>query len=42
LDGKTGKLLKKIEKGWKFLDSDKIWRKRGDKIEIINISDILK
>jgi hypothetical protein len=38
-DGKTGKILKQI-KGGKFLGVDKIWRKRGNRIEVFNISDI--
>jgi len=42
LDGKTGKVLKQIEGGGIFLGADKIWRKKGNKIEIFNISEILK
>ncbi|MDI6703290.1 MAG: PQQ-binding-like beta-propeller repeat protein [bacterium] len=42
LDGKSGKVLKRIKEGGKFLDKDKLWRRKGGKIEIFNISDILK
>ncbi len=42
LDGGNGKVLKQIEGGGDFLGTDKIWRRKGNKIEIFNISDILK
>ncbi|MFH0774014.1 MAG: PQQ-binding-like beta-propeller repeat protein [bacterium] len=42
LDGKSGKALKQIKGGGRFLGTDQIWRIKDNKIEIFNISDILK
>jgi hypothetical protein len=43
LDGRNGKILKQVESlRGKFLGTDQIWRRKGNKIEVFNISDLLK
>jgi hypothetical protein len=45
LDGKSGRVLKHITNpkgGGEFLGTDRIWRRRGNKIEIFNIPRLIE